>query len=375
MAFGLDYVTGPPIADMKAAGVTFVCRYLSYVNNLTQIKLLTPPEAQALSQAGISIVSNYEWYATRAIDDGLGHPWTPGQAFSVGEVDAQIAARQHTACGGSPDRPIYFSVDVDVSGAQCIQYFQGVASVIGKARTGAYGSYRLVGDLFNMGLITWGWQTYAWSGVQWEPRAHIQQYLNGVSMSGHSVDYDRSSPGVSDFGQWRVTTMIDLSMPGVSPYFTQAQTGGWLSTHTQTSSGQPVYLHGEILQTYQTFHLTPGDLAGLTWWGLPLSNEIPLPGSKYGATKQNFENVVAFFDPGHEFDSRPGVPTARVYLAHLYSGPGVDPKVAELEAQLTAATQPTGLPADKVATRLQAIGMQSKNGDAAIQQLVTQAIA
>ncbi len=66
-SFGLDYVTGPPIADMKAAGVSFVCRYLSYVNSLTQVKLLTPGEAKALSAAGIAIVSNYEWYANRLL--------------------------------------------------------------------------------------------------------------------------------------------------------------------------------------------------------------------------------------------------------------------------------------------------------------------
>src|SRR6266705_883246 len=196
-SFGLDYVSGPPIADMKAAGVSFVCRYLSYVNNLTQVKLLTPPEATALSQAGISIVSNYEWYA-------VGNNGIPRvlEGFASGVQDAQIAALQHAACGGPASRPIYFSVDVDIAGSQCAEYFKGIASVIGKARTGAYGSYRVLEYLFNAGLSSWGWQTYAWSYGAWEPRAHIQQYLNGVSMSGHSVDYNRSIK--SDFGQWQV---------------------------------------------------------------------------------------------------------------------------------------------------------------------------
>src|SRR5437899_11347243 len=191
MAFGLDYVTGPPIADMKAAGVTFVCRYLSFVNYLTQVKLLTPGEAKALSDAGISIVSNYEWYANRALE---------GAASGV--QDAQIAASQHAACGGPSNRPIYFSVDVDVNGEQTTDYFKGIASVIGMARTGASGSYRVLQYLFNAGLIAWGWQTYAWSYGAWFPGAHIQQYQNGVSMSGHSVDYNRSIK--SDFGQWRI---------------------------------------------------------------------------------------------------------------------------------------------------------------------------
>lgn len=103
MSFGLDYVTGPPIADLQAAGVTFVCRYLSEVNELTKVKLLSHDEAKTLNQAGIAVVSNYEWYANRALE---------GSASGV--ADAQIAASQHEACGGPPDRPIYFSVDVDV---------------------------------------------------------------------------------------------------------------------------------------------------------------------------------------------------------------------------------------------------------------------
>ncbi len=188
MAFGLDYVAGPPIADMKAAGVAFVCRYLSFVNNLTQGKLLTAAEAKGLSAVGISLVSNYEWYANR-----------PLEGAASGRQDAQIAAGQHIACGGPATRPIYFSVDIDVDGAQVLDYFKGVASVIGEARTGAYGSYRVLQYLLNVGAIAWGWQTYAWSAGIWELRAHIQQYQNGMVMAGANVDYDRSIK--SDFGQ------------------------------------------------------------------------------------------------------------------------------------------------------------------------------
>jgi hypothetical protein len=191
MSFGIDYVSGPSVAELKAAGVTFVCRYLSEVNALTQIKLLTSGEAKALSQGGIAIVSNFEWYAARA---------TEGAASGV--TDAQIAAAQHASCGGPADRPIYFSVDADVNGTQTAAYFKGVASSIGLHRTGAYGSYRVLKYLFDNNLITWGWQTYAWSGTLWEPRAHIQQYQNGVKLAGHDVDYDRSMH--PDFGQWGV---------------------------------------------------------------------------------------------------------------------------------------------------------------------------
>ncbi len=191
MSFGLDYSMGmPPISDMKAAGVAFVCRYIGYTDpSLSQIKILTQAEAHALNQAGISLVSNWEWYVNRVLE-----------GFGAGQWDAQEAQRRHVACGGPPNRPIYFSADEDYSAAQVADYFKGVSSVVGLSRTGAYGSYRVIAGLFDAGLIAWGWQTYAWSGGAWEPRAHIQQYNNAMIMSGVEVDYDRSIK--SDFGQW-----------------------------------------------------------------------------------------------------------------------------------------------------------------------------
>jgi hypothetical protein len=225
MTFGLDYVSGPSVADLKAAGVSFVCRYLSYVNALTQVKLLTPNEAKTLSQAGISIVSNYEWYANRALE-----------GFSSGVQDARIAQQQHAACGGPTDRPIYFSVDTDTDGAHVADYFHGVASVLGLHRTGAYGSYRVLQYLFNEGLIAWGWQTYAWSYGAWEPRAHIQQYQNGVSLAGHSVDYNRSYK--SDFGQWKVGE----NMSGVPQGWTDSN--GVLVSPASVQGGEPLHITG-----------------------------------------------------------------------------------------------------------------------------------
>lgn len=189
MLLGIDCTSSPPVADLKAANIAFVCRYLSAVNVETQKKLLTLAESAALSRAGIALVSNYEWYADRALE-----------GFASGVQDAQIATSQHAACGGQADRPIYFSVDADVAGDQCAEYFRGVASALGFTRTGAYGSYRVIKYLLDNGLISWAWQTYAWSAGQWDNRAHIQQYSNDMAIAGFSVDFNRSIN--SDFGQW-----------------------------------------------------------------------------------------------------------------------------------------------------------------------------
>jgi hypothetical protein len=207
--------------------------------------------------------------------------------------------------------------------------------------------------LFNAGVITWGWQTYAWSGGAWESRAHIQQYQNGVVLAGHSVDYNRSIK--SDFGQWlegqEVEIVISIQTPGVANFFTEMDAQHWICKQTGK------VLKYAILDWYKRFGNAA--LCGLTWLGLPQSNEIPLVGSKHGAVKVHCENGVIFYDPAHEFDARPGTNDA-IYLGHLYSGQGQDPAIAILEARLAAAQKPTGLDANVVANRLTAIGLEAQ---------------
>ena len=329
MAFGLDYVTGPPVEAMKAhtPPVEFVCRYTGYFSgyditrvHVPQGKVLTPGEAESHSKAGIALVSNWEWYANRALEGHDAGIWDAGKALQI-----------HTACGGPADRPIYFSVDIDVAGEQVAGYFHGIASALGLPRTGAYGSFRVLHYLFNAGLISWGWQTYGWSYGAWEPRAHIQQYQNRMDMAGHEVDYNRSMK--DDYGQWQYTAggeellmRIDISNPLVAHHFTQMSDNEWRCILNGVS------LKGFLLKFYRGFGNSA--LCGLTWFGLPVSPEIPYPGSEHGAVLQHFENGVLALDVAHEFDHRPG-DNGPVYLAKLYSGAGQDPRIAQLQTQIT----------------------------------------
>jgi len=124
-----------------------------------------------------------------------------------GASDAQEALCQATAAGMPAGRPIYFSVDFDAQLSQQAvinDYFDGVASVLGRARTGAYGGFFPIQRLFDAGKITFGWQTFAWSGGRWEPRAQLRQVHNGVTIAGGACDY-RPVAG-DDFGQWGAAT-------------------------------------------------------------------------------------------------------------------------------------------------------------------------
>ncbi len=187
---GVDYAWGRPSTDaLRGQGVAFACRYLSYDRTG---KNLTFDEAARLCAAGISVVSNWEYAAQAALK---GH--------AQGAGDAAEADRQHRAAGGPADRPIYFSVDFDATPAQQAainDYFDGVASVIGLHRTGAYGGYWVIKRLLDAGKITWAWQTYAWSGDNWDSRAHLRQVRNGVQIDRVDTDLDHAI--TEDFGQW-----------------------------------------------------------------------------------------------------------------------------------------------------------------------------
>ncbi|MFC5184361.1 glycoside hydrolase domain-containing protein [Actinomadura harenae] len=190
--FGVDYAWGRPGPNaLKAAGAKFAARYVSH--DATG-KNLTHNEAAQLSAAGIALVVVWESTASRALD---GH--------AAGVADATAADQQARACGMPKDRPIYFAVDFDATPGQQAAinaYLDGAASVIGRDRVGVYGGYYVVKRAFDGGHVRWGWQTYAWSGGQWDKRAQLQQYSNDHVVGGVGLDYDRGV--VADFGQWKV---------------------------------------------------------------------------------------------------------------------------------------------------------------------------
>lgn len=305
MGFGLDYTNGPSMDVLKSHGVTFACRYTGYFSGYddthperAQSKVLTPQEAKLLASAGISVVSNYEWYANRALE-----------AASSGAWDAQEALKIHLACGGPKDRPIYFSVDCDCAGEQTANYFRGVASVLGLGRTGAYGSYRVIKYLLDNHLISWAWQTYAWSYDQWDSRAHIRQYQNRVNLAGASVDYNESRQ--PDFGQWmpgqsigEIEPMLQLTDP-MGKFFTSNAAGDrWHCTKTNQ----------DIAYALLTFYRQHNGE-----FGLPVTGEIYLQQFPQTAI-QYCERAIMVYDANHAIDQPPGASSC--YLLHIDSGIG-----------------------------------------------------
>jgi hypothetical protein len=110
-------------------------------------------------------------------------------------------------------------------------HFDGVASVLGLARTAAYGGFYPIKRLFDAGKIAYGWQTFAWSGGQWDPRAQLRQVRNGVTIAGADCDIDEAQ--VQDFGQWGFAgAPADDVTTGMAPDFDGDDRGDLVGTGT-----------------------------------------------------------------------------------------------------------------------------------------------
>lgn len=195
----MDYAfSSPSPVGLAQAGKNFAMRY---VGPGSDPKHLTRDEALALNRAGLWCVTLVEG----AVED-------PKFGFEVGRSHANAAVTMSKARGFPINVPMYFAVDYDVSSTswpQAREYLRGAASVIGVARVGIYGEYDAMVWARRDGVASWFFQTYAWSGGKWYAENHVEQYRNGVSLAGGTVDLCRSKQ--TDFGQWSLVTQHEES--------------------------------------------------------------------------------------------------------------------------------------------------------------------
>jgi len=192
----IDFAWGRPgVKALEAAGVTGVVRYASHD---TTGKNLSAAEAHGYLTATPKINVALIWESTAGrVQSGHGG----------GVADASEALIQGVSWGMPKGRPIYFACDYNAGPDACTAYLQGVASVLGLSRTGLYGGYVPIKAAFDKHLITFGWQTYAWSGGRWDTRAQLQQYSNGHAVGGVDCDYNRLGAG-TDWGGWLTGTPV-----------------------------------------------------------------------------------------------------------------------------------------------------------------------
>jgi hypothetical protein len=167
---------------LAAEGMKFAARYL--VPPRYAWKRLTAAEAQAISDAGMEIISVFETTASRA-----------SQGAAAGSQDGALALAEARLVGQPAGSAIYFAVDYDAQSADynaIEQYLRAARAAIPGYDAGVYGSYAVVEEMAKRGACTHFWQTYAWSRGQRSGRSNIYQYRNDVTVAGVKVDLNES---------------------------------------------------------------------------------------------------------------------------------------------------------------------------------------
>lgn len=143
MAIAVDYSDArPSVAELKAAGVSGVLRYLT-----GGAKAITPIELAGLLFGGIEVGFVFEL----GVNDIAG-----GQAAGAAHAQAAVAALGRL--GVATTSPVYYAVDEDVPNPQsAVPYFQGVASIVPPTSIGDYGQGSLALLLSSEGLSHYHW--------------------------------------------------------------------------------------------------------------------------------------------------------------------------------------------------------------------------
>src|SRR6185437_12074860 len=112
------------------------------------------------------------------------------------------------------------------------EYYHTIREEIG-GNAGAYGGYYLIRRPFDSGCISWGFQTVAWSGGQWDKRACLRQLAE--TEFGNAADVD--VPERTDFGQWKPGEVINPKpQPGPTRARPSSPPGPWCPTWRSTDA-------------------------------------------------------------------------------------------------------------------------------------------
>lgn len=207
---GLDYAGGYISgADLAAAGISFVCRYVTSGGTELPQKQLTGSEFTDLVANGIGVVFNWEYDASAMLNGA-----------SQGTSDAQAALANVLTLPGIPagyQPVIYFSADFDATEdnqTPINAYLQAAAAVLGGPQfVGIYGGYWPLSRALDAGVCQWAWQTEAWSGQNVDSRINLMQRnsLGYKTIDGVQADIDEAH--TDNFGQFTTGGTVQPTPP------------------------------------------------------------------------------------------------------------------------------------------------------------------
>lgn len=209
MSIALDYTGRIDPAALKAAGVSDVFRYLSWMNywggvshNYPNPKIIQKAEYDELLAAGIAVTLNWEYDAK---------DWLSGS--DGGAAHALEACKQARALGYPAGATIIGSADFDMTRQQwdgaghayAVAFGAGIRA--GGYTPGVYGPYDVLTWCANETGLSRFWQagmSWAWSGQRnrnrW-PGAHVRQ-MNHRTVGGRDTDWNEIL--IPDWGQHRL---------------------------------------------------------------------------------------------------------------------------------------------------------------------------
>jgi Rv2525c-like, glycoside hydrolase-like domain/Uncharacterized protein conserved in bacteria (DUF2272) len=218
------------VTCLQQHGIDFVCRYYSHTTQQAE-KRITPPEADAIVQAGMNIVTVYE--------DG---PTNPGY-FSRGRgqrdaTHAHAAAQEIQQPAGSA---IYFAVDFDANIADTngpiTEYFEGVKDGLTQAggpdyEIGVYGSGRVCSRIKeDRNLVKYSWlaESTGWAGSGSYATFNIKQIIATNDLcqldGGVGGDYE-DNISTTDYGAFPLVTVGGgVPTPGEASLFVNELVG------------------------------------------------------------------------------------------------------------------------------------------------------
>jgi hypothetical protein len=217
----------PKASALFAAGIGTVIRYYSR-DTTRPSKRLSPPEAAALTAAGLRLAIVHEG---RFGDQAANFDRASGVA------NALYAPSYGAQVIGQPDgSTIYFGVDFDATKAQIrdniLPYFQGIADAFAQIpaaphyKVGIYGSGASCGAVLDAGLAAKAWLAQATGWLEYTSFRDSKRWAllqgMGINVAGVDSDPNEANPGI-DIGDFLLgqTAPAIITAPANPPLATQ----------------------------------------------------------------------------------------------------------------------------------------------------------
>jgi hypothetical protein len=196
VTYGADYsareLSPAELDQFTEYDIRFLIRYIGWPDNPKCISHY-PGAYQAHVQAGRTVLLAAEYNSS-----------DPAGGFAGGAAMARRALSDANSIGYPAGLPIFFCADgwltaSNISVATAMAYLDGAASVMGRARTGAYGFRDFIQAALAGAHATWLWlcgsaPTDAEVAQGWP---HFYQWNNGtINPGGMAADLDWAYPGV-----------------------------------------------------------------------------------------------------------------------------------------------------------------------------------